>query len=367
MKLLIATPLYPPDSGGPATYSRELEQGLPARGIEVILVKFTDVRRLPKIIRHIVYGVRVYRAARGCDLVYALDAMSVGVPARIAAAFARKPFVVKIVGDYAWEQGRQRFGITTTLDEFVEKRGTPFPLSALQSIQTRVAKSARCVIVPSSYLKGIVEAWGLGPEHIEVINNAIRSEEPTALVTAIAALPRPLVVSVGRLVPWKGFGELVDALAILRDRGVHASLAVIGDGPDREWLERHARARLGDGAVCAGALSHRDTFEAIRSADVFVLDSLYEGLSHTLIEALLAGTAIVASDIGGNREVIRHEDNGLLVPPGKTRPLAEALERLLTDPSLRTRLSARARESAEKFSIDRMLAATASALRTLVV
>src|SRR3989344_3997850 len=156
MKLVIATPLYPPEIGGPATYAKLLFEGLPKKGIEVDLVKFSDVRHLPKIIRHYIYYRHVLKAIRNADVVLALDPVSVGLPAMWAARRAGKPFVVKIVGDYAWEQGRQRFGITQNRDEFVKTARVPFPVRVLRRIQPRVAAAATRVIVPSEYLQDIV-------------------------------------------------------------------------------------------------------------------------------------------------------------------------------------------------------------------
>ena len=151
MRIVIATPLYPPEIGGPATYAKLLLEGLPKKGIEVDLVKFSDVRHLPKIIRHFVYYRRVLKAARSADVVLALDPVSVGLPAMKAAKKAGKPFVVKIVGDYAWEQGRQRFGVTQNLDEFVRTTTVPFRVSVLRRIQTRGAPCATRVIPPLRY------------------------------------------------------------------------------------------------------------------------------------------------------------------------------------------------------------------------
>src|SRR3989344_6621979 len=137
MRLLIATPLYPPDIGGPATYAKLLNEGLPAKGIDVELIKFSEVRHLPKLIRHYVYYRRVLAVARNVDIILALDPVSVGLPAMKAARKAGKPFVVKIVGDYAWEQGVQRFGVTHTLDAFVKEKRVPFSVRMLRRIQTR--------------------------------------------------------------------------------------------------------------------------------------------------------------------------------------------------------------------------------------
>src|SRR3989344_5380970 len=151
MKVLIATPLYPPEIGGPATYAEILKQ---AWGNDAIIVKFSDVRKYPKIVRHLLYFRMVLKAARKADVVFALDPVSVGLPAMKAAQKAGKPFIVKIVGDYAWEQGVQRFGVTQNLDEFVKTKQTNFFIRGLQKVQISVARGVEKVIVPSEYLKG---------------------------------------------------------------------------------------------------------------------------------------------------------------------------------------------------------------------
>lgn len=367
MKLLIATPLYPPEIGGPATYAKLLEEGLPGKGIEVELVKFSEVRHLPKLIRHYAYYRRVLKAARNADIVFALDPVSVGLPAMKAAHKAGKPFVVKIVGDYAWEQGRQRFEVIQNLDEFVKTKNVPFPVRMLRRIQERVALRAARVIVPSNYLKGIVATWGIPTDKIEVIYNAVPlvAGKSGIVPESVAKLPRPLVVTAGRLVPWKHIDGIIDAIAELHKKRSQASLVVVGDGPERAALARRAEEKLPGNAVFTGMLSHADTLATMKSADAFVLNSSYEGLSHLLIEAQALGVPTLATRVGGNPEVITGEENGLLVPAGDTPALAGTLARLLGDDGLRTRLSSRARESAKRFSTETMISRTSGVLRGL--
>ncbi|HUY62294.1 MAG TPA: glycosyltransferase family 4 protein [Candidatus Paceibacterota bacterium] len=356
-KLVLATPLYPPDIGGPATYAVILEKGLPARGIEVELVKFGDVRHLPKGIRHIAYFSRVRRAMKGADAVLALDPVSVGLPACLAAWLARKPFFAKIVGDYAWEQGSQRYGIEATLDEFVTQQDVPSGVRFLRRVQTGVARRAARIIVPSEYLKGIVASWGIPKEKIEVIYNAVPVETLGAVPEAVARLPRPLVVTAGRLVPWKHMGGVIDAA-----QATGASLAIVGDGPLRGALARRAFEKLPEHHVITGTLPHDEALAVTHSAYAFVLNSSYEGLSHALIEALAVGTPVVATRAGGNPEVITDGENGLLVPVGDTAALTAALRRVLTDTELRTRLGSHASESVKRFSEETMLEKTIALL-----
>ena len=359
MRIVLATPLYPPEIGGPATYARLLAEGLPEKGIEVVLVKFSDARHLPKGIRHLAYFWRVLRALKGADLALALDPVSVGLPVCIASWLVRKPFTVKIVGDYAWEQGRQRFGITATLDAFVKTRRVPLPVWFLRRVQTGVAAYAKHVLVPSQYLEDIVAAWGIPRAKIKVIYNAVPAEAYGEAPPAVAKLPRPLVVTAGRLVPWKHIDGVIAAVAKLRKDGVPASLAIVGEGPELARLVHRAEETLGGDYVFTGALSHADTLATMASAGTFVLNSSYEGLSHFLIEALTLGVPTIATAVGGNHEIITDEETGLLVPFGDVPMLVDALMRVLADEELRARLSTRAKESANRFAVPTMLASVA--------
>lgn len=352
MRLCIATPLYPPESGGPATYAKTLEDGLPALGWDVSLVKFSEVKHLPKGIRHFVYLMRVLWEGKHADVILALDPVSVGLPAAIAAGVMRKPLVAKIVGDFAWEQGMQRAGISVPLDTFVQMRHVPLLVSFLRSVEKFVARRARTIIVPSTYLKKIVTAWGIDPAKIEVVYNALSIGEDIPLQT----LPAHTVVSVARLVPWKGMLGLIDALAQVRTSMPDATLMIIGDGPERAALEAHAQEIAPDAVRFTGALPHPQTLSYMNASAAFVLNSTYEGLSHVLIEALLLGTPIVASDAGGNPELITNEQNGLLVPTGDTEALAKAIVRALQGVEFSTSLDV------ERFALPTMLKETSAVL-----
>ena len=360
MTLLIATPLYPPETGGPATYVRILEEQLPGRGIEVRVVKFSSVRRYPKVLRHVLCFWQVLKNARGVDAILALDPVSVGVPAVLAAMVLRKPFFLKMVGDYAWEQGRQRFGVSSPLDRFVHERSHNSTVELLKRIQFWVAQKAKRVIVPSAYLKTIVTAWGVPSERIEVIHNGVAVGEPGAVPPAFSEVARPRIVTAARLVPWKGIGGLIDAIAEIRTDVPSVSLVVIGEGPHREHLESYAAARLKEGFVFLGALDHAETLAAIKEADVFALNTSYEGLSHVLIEAMALGASIVTTTAGGNPELIEDRKEGLLVPTGDRDGLEAALREMLADPALRTALAANAKQKAGAFSEVRMVEQTAA-------
>lgn len=362
-RLVVATPLYPPDLGGPATYAYLLEQELPKRGIEVEMVKFGSVRHLPKLIRHLAYFFKVLKALHSADAILALDPVSVGLPSILAARIIRKTLFLKVGGDYAWEQGTQRFGISSSLDVFVCEHRIPLPVQILRLIQGYVASRARRVIVPSKYLKNIVATWGVPEERIVVVYNGVQTETEGILPEALGASSHPRIVTVGRLVPWKGIPGLIDAVASLREEFPDISLTIVGDGPDRTTLEAHAYTNLPDRVIFTGALSHADTLAVMKNTDVFVLNSTYEGLSHLLIEAASLGLPIVATSVGGNPEVVQEGVSGLLVPPGEPKLLAHAIMRICKDSALREKLEAGALESARSFSQEAMITGTVHALQ----
>lgn len=305
MRLLLATPLYPPEAGGPATYAQLLVQELSKEGIEVELLRFSDVRHLPNVLRQIAYAYKVLVRGSQVDTILALDALSVGWPCFVANLFLRKRFVVKIVGDHVWEQGRQRFGITDSLDSFTHSNKPLHPyLAFLKTLRDIVAKSADTIIVPSNYLATVVEVWGVDAKRISSVRNAVSVTSIGAVPASVTALTKPLVVSVGRLVPWKGMEGIISAVVALRASGRSVSLAIVGDGPQEKVLQRLSEEKLVDGYVFTGKLSHEDTLAVIQAADLFVLNSSYEGLSHLLLEAVALGTPAIASTAGGNAEVL---------------------------------------------------------------
>ncbi len=220
IRLLVATGLYPPEIGGPATYTRMLEEKLGAQGVDLEILAFGTVRHLPKIVRHLVFMWRLFKAASRADVLYALDSVSVGVPAYVVSKLTRTPFLIRLGGDYAWEQGQQRFGLTVNLDEYTAHRGqAPWRVRFFAAIQSFVVRQALIVVAPSEYLKRIITTWGVDPSRIRVIYSALFPLEVDVSKTVLREQLRytgTVITTVGRLVPWKGFQELVAVVAEVR-------------------------------------------------------------------------------------------------------------------------------------------------------
>lgn len=354
-RILVATGLYPPDIGGPATYTKMLEDELPQRGYELDVYAFGEVRHLPKIVRHMVYAVRLIKRARDADVIYALDPVSVGLPALVAKWLTGKPLLLRLGGDYAWEQGQQRFGVTDLLDEFITKRSSyRLPVRMLCWLQSYVARRAKSVNVQSEYMKGIISSWGVDPERIEVIPSALHpvvlSDKRESLRSAFEY--DGIVLSTAcRLVPWKGIDLLIGLLPDLQKRFGQVSLVVIGDGSERANLERLANdVGVSDSVRFTGRQPKNAMGAAIYASDLFVYNTAYEGLSHQLLEVMDLGVPIVTTMVGGNLELIKDGVSGLLVIHNDRPAFLAAIVRLLENESLRAQLTQHARAHTKGYS-----------------
>ena len=151
------------------------------------------------------------------------------------------------------------------------------------------------------------------------------------------------VLFVGRLVPEKAPGLVLDAVRLLRERGVPVRAVIAGDGPLRPALEARVAAEgLGDLVEIAGPVGQHDLPARYLAADVFCLPSFAEGIPVVLMEAMLTELPVVTTAIAGIPELV-HPDSGVLVQPGDAVAVADALQQLGADPDLRLALGRRGR------------------------
>ena len=349
-RVLIVTGLYPPEIGGPATYTKLMEDELPKYGYQVLVLPFSTVRHLPKIIRHVVFIFKIIKLAKKVDIIFAQDTVSVGLPALVVAKILRKKFIVRVPGDYAWEQGVNRFGVTDLIDEFQVKTYRP-SVEALRWVQKTVVKQASDVVVPSQYLQGIVTGWGVNPIKVKLIYNSFK---PIQLEKTKAELRQQLswsglvLFSAGRLVSWKGFEVLIDVMPELP--GVR--LFIAGSGPLATKLQTKIdHLGLNERVEMLGQVDQETLFNMVTASDIFVLNTAYEGLSHQLLEVMSLGTPIITTNVGGNTELISNKESGVLFKFDDKQELISAIQVILNSPEARQKLADNARASLTKFEL----------------
>src|SRR5882724_2333350 len=417
-RILMITGIFPPDIGGPATYVPQMATALAERGHTITVMTLSDstsplsptrafwgrffcvigqgrpswspspplgerdrVRgdypfelvRLPrqafKPWRWLLTMLTIVRLGRRADVLFV---NGLALEAVLANVVLRKPLVQKIVGDIAWERATNWGWVQESFEGF-QKQCYGVKVEALKAIRAWCSRQADRVIVPSHYLAGHVHEWGVRPDKIAVIYNAIalpfpstgedqgggESQAPTSVSPPLSTQVN--AVTVGRLVPWKQVDKVLQAIA--RVDGV--GLVVIGDGAEHRALEDLARSLgLVERVYFAGARSKAETLALMATCDLFVLNSTYEGFPHVVLEAMALGLPVVATAVGGTPEVVENGRNGRLIPAPDGGALQEALSTLVSCPQERQRLAAAARDTVERFCHARMVENTAVLLET---
>lgn len=378
MRIFVASGIFHPDSGGPATYLYRLLPELQARGHTIRALTFSDGSphsadypylltrvslKQPLLTRRREY-LSAYRAGvANADLVYI---NSLGLP---RGNDRHLPRVLKVVGDLAWERAVNRGWIppTTDIDRFQHERFGPI-VEWLKLSRSWEVRHVDRVIVPSQYLRRMVVGWGAPPDKVQVIYNALDADQYTPTVSREEARLQldlsptaPILLTAARLTAWKGINYLLDALAACP--GYH--LLIAGDGPQLAALQSHAE-RLGvtDRAHFLGKVPHEQLAIYMRAADYFVLYSGYEGLSHVILEALTAGTPVIASARGGNPELITDGVNGLLVPHPNAEALTEAFQHAFS-PGVQAQLSEGVRQGLDRFNWQTLIEQTIGTLESV--
>ena len=375
-KILIASGIYPPDIGGPANYVRILERELPGQGYELKVVTYADGKSVKEIInnkidvyrisrdqnivfRYLKYFYQVLKLSFWADLVYAQGPVSEGLPVFFTCLISQKKYILKIVGDRAWESGKQSGEVKELLDKFYTKR-YGFKIEVMRFWEETVALGAEKVIVPSEFLKSIILEWKIPAEKIKVIYNAVRRAEVLDEKRELREnlkIKGKTIISVGRLTSWKGFDMLIEIMPDLLKVNPEFSLLIVGDGPERENLEsRIKELNLEDSVKLLGSLEQEKLWKYMKASDLFVLNTGYEGLPHLVIEAMHLRLPVITTNIGGNPEVIRDGENGILVEYNNKKEIEKAIIDLFQDEERIIKMKENALKSLkEKFSRDRMI------------
>ena len=348
MKITLTTGIYPPDIGGPATYSKLLFDELPKRGIEVSVLSFGEIRHLPKIVRHLVFLIKLLKLARSSDIIFAQDTVSVGLPSLFASRILNKKFFIRVPGDYAWEQSVQRYGVKDSIDDFQLKKYS-WKVETLRKIQKNVVNGAHKVITPSMYFKHLVSKWVNNPEKVSCIYNGI--DLSIIPQTSIEYQPKTIISS-GRLVSWKGFSALIVAMQSLSDW----KLFIAGDGPMRGELEKTStELGVNDRVFFLGRIKQDELIKKMQACDVFVLNTRFESFSFQVVEAMACGIPVVTTNIGNLKEIIDDGKNGILIKPDDIDAIVSVCKKLSSDISFRKSIVLSAGEKSSLFSIQRTM------------
>ena len=320
MKILITVGIFPPDIGGPASFVPKIAKHLQENGFEVTIIclsneKIVDnesfkiiriLRNQNLMIRWIKTIFKMISNGRNADTIFVN-----GLPmeAYIANLFLRKKLIRKIVGDWAWERGRNKAIINDSFDEF-QKNKHNLHLEIAKFSRGWTATKADLVITPSVHLKNVVKNWGVSENNLKVIYNG------TNIQSKITKKENEVLhfITVGRLAPWKNIDKIIQAMAILNEKGFNFIFNIVGSGPLNEKLKILVKElKLENKIFFLGQKNTEELNKIYLDSDIYIQASGYEGLPHVILEAINFNLSIISTPVGGTNEILLDGKNGWIL------------------------------------------------------
>ena len=320
MKILITVGIFPPDIGGPASFVPKIAKLLQENGFEVTIIclsnekivdnesyKITRILRNQNLmIRWIKTIFKMISNGRKADIIFVN-----GLPmeAYIANLFLRKKLIRKVVGDWAWERGRNKGIINDSFDEF-QKNKHNLHLEIAKFSRGWTATKADLVITPSVHLKNVVKNWGVSENNLKVIYNG------TNIQSKITKKENEVLhfITVGRLAPWKNIDKIIQAMAILNEKGFNFIFNIVGSGPLNEKLKILVKElKLENKIFFLGQKNTEELNKIYLDSDIYIQASGYEGLPHVILEAINFNLSIISTPIGGTNEILLDGKNGWIL------------------------------------------------------
>ena len=318
-ELAIVTGIFPPDTGGPAKFAESFLDWSAncSRYISVIsLTNDMEVKNetngsfIHLISRNQLFILRFYKSVLQISKLMRQNtpilANGMFFEVLIASWFSfKRNYVCKVPGDIVWERARNSGHTSLDIDKFQITKLSP-RYRILRFLFSKSLKRAKNIIVPSTHLKNLVEQWGVPRRKISLIYNSVNLRQFQPKTSKI----NYDVITVCRLVPWKGVDELIRACA-----ENSLSLAIVGDGPERRKLE-NLSSEIGAMTTFFGDIPQSQLPEILAQSSCFVLNSNFEATSYALIEARAMGLFSIANAKTGSEEVISDPIDGILCQNG---------------------------------------------------
>ena len=320
MDILITVGIFPPDIGGPASFVPKISKYLISKGHKVKIISLSEKenlnyedeinvtrisRNLPIIFRWFRTITNIYKSAKNSDLIFV---NGLGTETTIANIFLRKIIIRKIVGDPVWERVYNKNLTTESFDNF-QKNKQRLSIKIQKNIRNWSIKKSNLIITPSEHLKTFVENIGFEND-IYVINNGveIKQIEKVTLENKIIKL-----VVVSRLVNQKNIDIVIKAVKRIEDKNI--LLNIVGDGPEVNNLKNLVKEKsLNKRVSFIGKIKNSELHNYLEDADIFIQASNYEGLPHSILEAINYEIPILSTEVGGCSAILNKGERGYIIP-----------------------------------------------------
>ncbi|MFH1255411.1 MAG: glycosyltransferase [bacterium] len=381
IKILIATGIYPPDIGGPATILKDLSDSLSELDFEIQIITYADKaepgkirgisRNKNKIFRYFDYFFHLFILSLNADILYVTDIYSVGYFAYLIKKITGKKYIVRFAGDSAWESAVSSGATSDYIVDFQEKKYNS-KIEKLKIRRKKIMINADCVIAVSDFMSGIAKAIGVKSGNIRIIYNSINVSDSQINKIKTDEIKQQyanskIIMTACRLTPWKGVDGIIKILPKIKEKFGRIKFLVLGEGEELPKLKLLAEKLNVCGDVeFLGKIEHGGIINYYKAADLFILNTNYEGLSHTLLEVMKAEVPIITTDAGGNPEVIENGKEGILVKYNDLGGLGAAVFKILSDKNFAAAITDNAKIKLLNFSWKKTVGQTAEAIKEVI-
>ena len=320
MRVLVTVGIFPPDIGGPATFVPKIAKYFQDElNYEIEILTLSDNknsninddfsvkridRNLPIIYRWLKTIFTIYKLGKNKDLIFV---NGLGTEATIANIFLNKKIIRKIVGDPVWERAYSKAKISESFDEF-QVKNYGFSISLQKKVRSFSIKKSDIVVTPSKHLKNFILNLGF-KNKIEIINNGVFIPEEN---TNIFTNDQINITIVSRLVSHKNIEKIIKAISDLNSPLIN--LNIIGDGPELNQLQKISlESNNKDNIIFHGKLNRDEIDHIFLNSDIYIQASNYEGLPHSLLEAMSYGIPVLCTPVGECKEILGNEDRGYIL------------------------------------------------------
>ncbi len=320
MRVLVTVGIFPPDIGGPATFVPKIAKYFQDElNYEIEILTLSDNkssninddfsvkridRNLPIIYRWLKTIFTIYKLGKNKDLIFV---NGLGTEATIANIFLNKKIIRKIVGDPVWERAYSKAKISESFDEF-QVKNYGFSISFQKKVRSFSIKKSDIVVTPSQHLKNFILNLGF-KNKIEIINNGVFIPEEN---TNIFTNDQINITIVSRLVSHKNIEKIIKAISDLNSPLIN--LNIIGDGPELNQLQKISlESNNKDNIIFHGKLNRDEIDHIFLNSDIYIQASNYEGLPHSLLEAMSYGIPVLCTPVGECKEILGNEDRGYVL------------------------------------------------------
>ena len=340
MKILITVGIYPPDIGGPASFVPKIAKMLTENKYDVTVICLSDNKvsddenfKVKRILRNQNLLLRwmqtIFTIIKNGRNVDCLFVNGLPMESYVANLFLRKKLVRKIVGDWAWERGRNKGLINESFDEFQENSHN-LHLEIAKFSRGWTATKADIVITPSKHLSKVVENWGVQPNKLKIIYNGTKIVTDNISKTNQGTVN---LITVGRLAPWKNIDTIIKSVNLLKQYDMKFKLFIVGSGPlESELKKLVSDLNLSSEVIFTGQKKYSELTEYYKNSNIYIQASGYEGLPHVLLEAINYDLSVISTPIGGSNEILQDGKNGyvLNLEKGK-KPNTENLKNIILE------------------------------------